>query len=141
LAYHWRLALWYALFVALGAVVIGTLIYVYYAGAQAGAFGYGAGVGLLSFISTAATVSLLTGRSALWRAVGAGSFVARYGFVVAALGIPAYLGLWPVVPMVAGFAGVYLAENFMLLPGALKVISGSEAGRERKKEAERRVTA
>nr|MDQ3834142.1 hypothetical protein [Actinomycetota bacterium] len=43
----------------------------------------------------------------------------RYGFVVVALGVPAYLGLWPVVIMLVGFAGVYLAENVVLLPGVL----------------------
>ena len=45
----------------------------------------------------------------LW--IGAGSFVVRLVFAAAVLGIPAYLGLWPVVPMLAGFAGVYVAEN------------------------------
>ena len=43
--------------------------------------------------------------------IGAGSFVARLVFAAAVLGIPAYLELWPVLPMLAGFAGVYVAEN------------------------------
>jgi hypothetical protein len=136
---HWRLALGYSLLVASGAVVIGGIIWVYYAGAQAGGFAYGVAVGLASFVSTALTVSMLTSGSVLWRAIGAGSFVVRYGFVAVALGVPAYLGLWPVIPMVAGFAGVYLAENLILIPGALRMIGGSR--REHKKGAERRVTA
>ncbi len=47
----------------------------------------------------------------------------RYGFVVAALGIPAYLGLWPVLTMLGGFAAVYLAENILLLPRVLGMMS------------------
>jgi hypothetical protein len=66
----------------------------------------------LSFLSTALTISLFAGRSvAAGVMIGAGSFVVRLIFAAAVLGIPAYLGLWPVVPMLAGFAGVYVAEN------------------------------
>ena len=66
----------------------------------------------MSFVSTALTVSLFGGRSmAAGVVIGAGSFVVRLAFAAAVLGIPAYLGLWPVVPMLVGFAGVYVAEN------------------------------
>jgi hypothetical protein len=55
---------------------------------------------------------LFAGRSmAAGVLIGAGSFVARLVFAAAVLGIPAYLELWPVVPMLVGFAGVYVAEN------------------------------
>lgn len=70
----------------------------------------------------ALTVSLLTGRSRVVRVIGAVSFVVRYGFVVLILGIPAYLGLWPVVGMLGGFAGVYLLENVILLPGMMRAV-------------------
>lgn len=66
----------------------------------------------MSFVSTALTISLFSGRSmAAGLMIGAGSFVVRLAFAAAVLGIPAYLGLWPVVPMLVGFAGVYVAEN------------------------------
>jgi hypothetical protein len=64
--------------------------------------------------------------------VGAFSFVARCGLAAGALGVPAYLGLWPVLPMLGGFAGVYLAENILLMPGAIKISHASI-----KREAER----
>ncbi len=48
--------------------------------------------------------------------VGGASFAARMGFATVALGVPAYLDLWPVVIMLAGFASVYLAENVLLVP-------------------------
>jgi hypothetical protein len=85
-------------------------------------------VGIVSFISTALTVSLLMGRSkAFGMMIGGASFAARYGFAAVALGVPAYLSLWPLVAMLVGFAGVYLVENVVLLPRVLVV--KSEVGR------------
>ena len=109
---HWRLALRYAGWILLAAAVIsGGLLLIYGAG-HAWSFFYGAGTAVLSFLSTALTISLFAGRSmAAGVMIGAGSFVARLVFATAVLGIPAYLGLWPVVPMLTGFAGVYIAEN------------------------------
>jgi hypothetical protein len=104
-------------------------------------------VGTVSFVSTALTVSLLMGRStAGGMMVGALSFGARYGFVAAALGVPAYLGLWPVVAMLGGFVGVYVAENVLLLPGVLTRAIGasgveSAAGESVRERVERRVEA
>src|ERR671921_578155 len=50
---------------------------------------------------------LLTGRSKVIGVVlGVGSFVARYGFVAIALGIPMYRDLWPTLPALGGFAAV-----------------------------------
>lgn len=120
---HWRLALWGAVFVATGAIVVGAWIFMSYGLGFAGAFEYGAGIGLVSFASTALTVSLLMGSSeAGGMMIGGLSFMGRYGFVAAALGVPAYLELWPVLAMIGGFAGVYLAENILLLPMAARVM-------------------
>jgi hypothetical protein len=109
---HWRIALRYAAWILAGVVVISGLLFVVYGAGHAWSFFYGAGTALVSFVSTAVTISLFAGRSmAAGVMIGAGSFVARLVFAAAVLGIPAYLGLWPVVPMLAGFAGVYVAEN------------------------------
>lgn len=145
---HWRLAAWYTVVsLALGAVA-GLLVWFRLGSDDAGALVYGVGVGLLSLLSTAATVSMLTSRSAFLKLVGAASFVGRYGFVAGALGVPAYLGLWPVTAMMAGFAGVYLTENFVLLPGVVGAVTGrrrlggvvGRAAPEGVERAERRVT-
>jgi hypothetical protein len=137
---HWWLAVRYAAWVSAGAALVGAVVWSLYGGAHAGAFLFGAGAGLVSFVSTALTVSLLTGRSTVVGImVGGASFGARCGFAAAVLGIPAYLELWPVLPMLGGFAGVYLAENAILLPGVSKAVVGnSGTGRER---VERRVEA
>ena len=102
---------------------MGVVLWSLYGASYAGPFLYGVGVGLVSFVSMAATVSMLTRRSPTWVALGVASFLPRYGFVVAALGIPAYLGLWPVLTMLGGFAAVYLAENILLLPRVLGIMS------------------
>jgi hypothetical protein len=116
-----------------------------YSGPHAGAFAYGVAVGLLSLLSTAFTVTLLSRRSmAGGMAVGAASFAGRCSFAAAALGAPAYLELWPVLPALGGFAGVYLAENVVLLPGALKISHASikrEAERSARERVERRAEA
>ena len=113
---HWRIAVRSAAWVSAGALVAGTAIWYLYGSSYAGAFLYGVAMGLLSFLSMAATVSMLTDRStpAMMMAV-AGSFGARCVFAAVVLGIPAYLSLWPVFPMLGGFAMVYLAENVVLL--------------------------
>jgi F0F1-type ATP synthase assembly protein I len=109
---HWRLALWYAAWLLGLAALISAALFLVYGGVHAWSFLYGAGAAVLSFVSTALTISLFAGRSmAAGVMVGGASFVVRLVFAAAVLGIPAYLGLWPVVPMLAGFAGVYVAEN------------------------------
>jgi len=114
-------------------VPVAGLLFYFYGVAHAEAFAYGVGIGLVSLLSTALTVSLLWGPSmSVGMMVGAFSFVARCGLAAGALGIPAYLGLWPVLPMLGGFAGVYLVENILLMPGAIRI---SHAGI--KREAER----
>ncbi len=130
---HWRLAFRCAgLIVALMTPVAALLLFLYDL-AHAEAFAYGVGIGLISLLSTALTVSLLWGPSmTIGMMVGAFSFVARCGLAAGALGVPAYLGLWPVLPMLGGFAGVYLAENIVLMPGAIEISHASI-----KREAER----
>jgi hypothetical protein len=121
LSAHWRLALRYAAWVSGAATVLAAGIWLLSGPSYAWAFGYGVGVGLICFVSTAMTVSLITGGStAAGVTVGAASFLARMGFAAGALGVPAYLGLWPVVVMLAGFAGVYVAENVALVLGTPK---------------------
>jgi hypothetical protein len=127
---HWRLAIRGAASMVFLAVPVVVAIFYFYGAAEAGAFVYGVGTGILSFFSTALTASLIPGSSTVHGvAMWAGSFLVRYGFVAAALGVPAYLGLWPVVAMLGGFAGVYLAENVVLLPGAMKMINNLGAQR------------
>ena len=127
---HWRLAVRGAALMVILAVPVAAMIIYFYGAAHAGAFVYGVGTGILSFVSTALTVSLMPVSTTVQGVVmWAGSFLARYGFVAAALGVPAYLGLWPVVAMLGGFAGVYLAENAVLLPGVMRATSDVGASR------------
>ena len=141
---HWRLALRYAAWVSGGAALIGAVVWFLFGAAHAGAVLYGVGVGIVSFVSTALTVSLLTGGSkAAGMMIGTASFAARLGFAAGALGVPAYLDLWPVVAMLACFVGVYLAENVVLLPGVLlgRAGAGRDVGRAVRERVERRVGA
>ena len=141
---HWRLALRYAAWVSGGAALIGAVVWFLFGAAHAGAVLYGVGVGIVSFVSTALTVSLLTGGSkAAGMMIGTASFAARLGFAAGALGVPAYLDLWTVVAMLAGFVGVYLAENVVLLPGVLlgRAGAGRDVGRAVRERVERRVGA
>jgi hypothetical protein len=139
---HWRIALrCAALMILLAAPVAGAIFY-FYGRDQSLAFCYGAGTGIVSFVSTAITVSLLTGRSKVVGVVlGASSFGARYGFAAVALGVPAYLELWPVVAMLIGFAGVYFAETVMLVPWAVRTMNIPGAQRPVGEGVERRTGA
>ncbi len=127
---HWRLAVRGATCMVALVVPVGIVIFYVYGGDHALSFLYGVGTGIVSFASTALTVSLLMGRSKMGgMVIGGSSFAARYGFAAVALGVPAYLGLWPVVPMLGGFAGVYLAETMVVVLGALRMASNRSAGR------------
>lgn len=139
---HWRLALRNTVWIAVLAVPVAVVVYYFYGMAYAGAFLYGVAGGTVSLVSTALTVTLLMGRSmAGGMMIGGASFGARFGFAVAALGIPAYLELWPVAAMLGGFAGVYVAENVVLLPVMMKALSNPDMGYEHQadRKAERRV--
>ena len=126
---HWRLAVRGAALMVVLAVPVAVAVYYFYGAAHAGAFAYGVGTGIVSFVSTALTVSLMpVGSTAHGVMMWAGSFLVRYGFVAVALGVPAFLHLWPVVAMLGGFTGVYLAENAVLLPGVMLATSKPGAG-------------
>ena len=141
---HWRLAFRCAGWIVALMVPVAAVLFYFYGIGHVQAFAYGVGIGLISLLSTALTVSLLWGPSmSLGMMVGAFSFVARCGLAAGALGIPAYLGMWPVLPMLGGFAGVYLVENILLMPGALKIshagIKQESERLKRESEVERRV--
>ncbi|CAN5602867.1 hypothetical protein BH24ACT22_BH24ACT22_10970 [soil metagenome] len=114
---HWRLALVYAACVLALSVPVGVVTLYVYGTAYTMALMYGVTVGLISFVSTALTASLLTGKStAMGMFIGGASFGARLLFAAVALTIPAYLDLWPAVTMMAAFVSVYVAENVLLVP-------------------------
>jgi hypothetical protein len=119
---HWRLVARNTAWIVTITIPVGGAILYAYNVAQAGSFLYGVGTGLLSLITMAFSVSLLTGRSRRIRVIGAFSFVVRYGLVVGILGVPAYLELWPILGMLGGFAGVYLLENVVLLRGMMRAV-------------------
>lgn len=114
---HWRLALVYAACVLGISVLIAIATLYLYGAPHATALMYGVTIGLISFVSTALTASLLTGKStARGMFVGGASFGARLLFAAVALTLPAYLDLWPAVTMMVAFVSVYLAENILLVP-------------------------
>lgn len=144
MSYHYRLALRYAALMTTVVVLVGAAVWLRSGAGYAVALYYGAGVGLISFVSTALTASMLAARSRAWQAGAALSCIARYGFALVALGVPAYLGSWSVLTMLGGFAAIYLAENVLLLPGMLGAIGGKDEGRsanERRKKIEWRTKA
>lgn len=114
---HWRLALVYAACVLALSVPAGIATLYFYGTDYATALFYGVIVGLISFVSTAFTTSLLTGRkTATGMVIGGASFGARLLFAAVALGVPTYLDLWPAVTMMVAFVAVYVAENVLLVP-------------------------
>ena len=138
---HWRLAVVYAASVVVVSLLVGFPVFLVYGGGYSVALLYGAFIGVLSFVSTAFTVSLLTGSStSIGMVIGGLSFAARLGFAAVALGVPAYLNLWPEVIMLAGFATVYLAENVLLVPVLLGKKSADILGTQTKNERIERRT-
>ncbi len=114
---HWRLATVYAACVLAISVPAGVATLYFYGVPHATALVYGVIVGLISFVSTALTASLLTGSStAKGMAIGGASFGARLIFAAVTLTVPAYLDLWPAVTMLVAFVLVYVAENVLLVP-------------------------
>ena len=92
---HWRLAFRCAGWIFALMVPVGALLLYVYGVAHAEAFAYGVGIGLVSLLSTALTVSLLWGPNmTVGIMVGVFSFVGRCLLAAAALGVPAYLELW-----------------------------------------------
>lgn len=93
----------------------------YFGGPEAWSFLYGVVVGLVTFATIAFAVTMVFGPATeLRRLVGAFIYVGRFAFAAAAILVPVSLGLWPVVPMLCGFVGVYIVENVFLLLAAAK---------------------
>lgn len=137
---HSRLALKGAAVMVALALPVGAMIGYYTDRAHAVAFLYGVGVGVASFASIALTVSLLLVRpSGLRILLGTAVYAGRLLFAAVAVGLPIYLNLWPVLPLLCGFAGVYVAENVLLLAMAPKTtghaaVSSARGGVERRSE-------
>ncbi len=118
---HWRLAAGGAALAASISLVVTLIVGMYAGWANAGAFLYGAGVGVASFTTIAVTATLLSGKLTGGKVLlGMAVYVGRLLFAVVAVGVPLYLGSWPALPMICGFAGVYVIENVLLLLGAAR---------------------
>ncbi len=116
---HWRLAIGGAALTVLLSLLAAVVVGIYAGWAEAGALLYGAGVGVASFTSIAVTASLLGGRFTGEKLLlGVAVYFGRLLFVLVAVGVPILLGSWPVLPIICGFAGVYVVENILLLVGA-----------------------
>src|SRR5918995_299453 len=119
---HWRLALGGAAATALMSLGAAAVVGYYFGAGYAGAFLYGAGVGLVSFTSIAITAWLLGGKLSGERVLlGVAIYFGRLLLVVVAVGAPIFLASWPALALIGGFAGVYVVENALLLIGAAKV--------------------
>ena len=137
---HSRLALRGAALASLLSLPVGGAIWYYFGRTETVAFVYGAGVGILGFASIALTVSLLTVRpSGVRIMLGLASYGGRLVFVLIAVGVPVYLGSWPVLPMLCGLVGVYVVENVWLLKMAPKTAPVRASGRSVRGGAERRT--
>ncbi len=103
----------------------------YYLGAlEAWSFLYGVFVGMAMFSSIAFAVTMVFGPTTeTKRLVGAGIYAGRLVFAAAAIVVPITLGLWPIVPMLCGFVGVYIVENVVLLVVAAKAAGSSSVRR------------
>ena len=137
---HSRLALMGAALTLALAIPVCAGIWYYSGWAQAASFVYGVGVGVAGFVSIALTVSLLTVRPTGVRVIlGFASYAGRLVLVVAAVGVPAYLKAWPVVPMLCGLAGIYAVENVLILTMAPKSVRAGNPGRPVGEGVERRT--
>ncbi len=137
---HSRLALRGAALALMLALPTGVAIWYYLGRAETVAFVYGVGVGILGFASIALTVSLLTVRpSGVRILLGVASYGGRLAFALVAVGVPVYLGSWPVLPMLCGLVGVYVVENVSLLKMAPKSVRAGDAGRAMGGGVERRT--
>lgn len=98
----------------------------YFGGAAAWSLVYGVLVGVAIFSTIAFAVTMIFGPTTeMKRLVGAGIYVGRFAFAAGAILVPITLELWPVVPMLCGFVGVYIVENVALLLAAARVAGGS----------------
>jgi hypothetical protein len=122
LSAHWRLAVWGAALAAAFSLLGSLSVYYYFDAAHAAGYLYGAAVGVVCFTSIAVTAWLLGGPMAGDRiALGTIVYFGRLMLAAAGLGVPLYLGTWPALATLGGFAGVYVVENVLVLIGAGKV--------------------
>jgi hypothetical protein len=133
---HWSLAV-RGTILTLVLALLASLAFAYYLDpADAVAFLYGVGVGVLSFASIAVTVSMFTVRPTGRRVLfGAAFYVGRLLFAAVAVLVPVYLGGWPALPMLGGLAGVYAIENVVVLWLASKNAGLGHEGVERRTES------
>lgn len=111
------------------AIPVAAVIWLYLDRGSAVSFLYGSGVGVASFATIAVTVSLLTVRPTGTRVMlGLAVYAGRLVFAGVAVGGAVYLDPWPVLPMLCGFAGVYVLENVLLLFMAPTTVRRSRAG-------------
>ena len=137
---HSRLALRGAALALLLALPVGAAVWYYFGRAETLSFVYGVGVGILGFASIALTVSRLTVRpSGLRILLGVASYGGRLAFALVAVGVPVYLGSWPVLPMLGGLVGVYVVENVSLLKMAPRSMPVRVSGPSVRGGAERRT--
>jgi hypothetical protein len=122
-------------------LLVAGAVWYYSGGTHAGAYLYGVGVGVVCFTSIAVTAALLGGRLSGDRIVlGLAVYFGRLVFAAVGLGVPIYLGSLPAVPLLCGFAGVYVVENVVLLVGApAKMVGESSAVRSGRGGVERRT--
>ena len=107
---HWRLALGGAAATAVMSLGAAAIVGYYFGAVYAGAFLYGAGVGLVSFTSIAITAWLLGGRMSGERVLlGVAVYFGRLVFAVVAVGAPIFLASWPALALIGGFAGANAA--------------------------------
>jgi hypothetical protein len=141
LSTHWRLAAGGAAVAGLISLLAAGTIWYHFGGTHAGAYLYGVGVGVVCFTSIAVTAALLGGRISGDRIVlGLAVYFGRLAFAAVGLGVPIYLGSLPAVPLLCGFAGVYVVENVVLLVGAPAKMAGeSPAVRSGRGGVERRT--
>lgn len=119
---HWRLAAGGAIAALVVSLVASVVVGYVFGDAYAGAFLYGAAVGIVCFTSIAVAVALIGGRLAGERLpLVMGVYAGRVVFAVVGIGTPIALGSWPVLAMLCGIAGVYVIENALILFGARRI--------------------
>ena len=125
---HWRLAAGGATVTVILSLLGAGAVWGYFGGIHAGAYLYGAGIGVVCFTSIAVTAALLGGRLSGDRIVlGLLVYVGRLVFAAMGLGLPMYLADWPALALLGGFTGVYVVENVVLLMGAPRTVGGASA--------------
>lgn len=123
---QWRLALSGAVVATVVSLCVAAIGAYYFGLAHSGAFLYGALVGLVTYSSIALTAWLLGGSFSGERMLlGMVIYIGRLIFAALAIGIPMFIGSWPALAMVSGFAMVYLVENLVLLIGAARTVGAS----------------